>query len=227
VVGEPVSEAREEILQRVRQGLADVPRDERPEDVDAPRAYLEHEPEAGLDRFVERVADYGAVVHVVEEDGVAAAVASICREFGVTRVVVPEGLEPAWIPAELEAIPDQGLLVGELDRVGAALTGCALGIAETGTVVLDSGRSQGRRALTLVPDVHVCVIDERQVVDGVPAALRRLSAELRGDRRPLTFVSGPSATSDIELSRVEGVHGPRRFGLVVVRRLASGLDPIG
>jgi L-lactate dehydrogenase complex protein LldG len=113
-------------------------------------------------------------------------------------------------------IADAELSPRELDRVGAALTGCALGIAETGTVVLDAGPAQGRRALTLVPDVHLCVIDEEQIVDGVPAAFRRLARAVRA-RRPLTFVSGPSATSDIELSRVEGVHGPRRFGLVLVR----------
>ena len=119
--------------------------------------------------------------------------------------------------AAVETITDAQLAPRELDRIGAALTGCALGIAETGTVVLDAGPTQGRRALTLVPDVHVCVILEDQVVDGVPAAMRRLAPALR-ERRPLTFVSGPSATSDIELARVEGVHGPRRFGLAVVRR---------
>ena len=218
-----MSDAREQILQRIRQGLADVPGNERPEDVAVPRAYLEHEPDAGLDRFVERVADYGAVVHVVEADGIAAAVETTCREFGVARVVVPEDLPPAWIPSQLDSIPDVGLEVGDLDRIGAALTGCALGIAETGTIVLDAGTAQGRRALSLVPDVHVCVIDEDQVVDGVPAALRRLSTELRESRRPLTFISGPSATSDIELSRVEGVHGPRRFGLIVRAPLSASV----
>ncbi len=209
--------AREEILARVRRGLADVPREERPEDVRVPRDYLEREPEAALDRFVERVADYGSVVDVVREDGIAPAVEAVCRRFGVTAVVVPADLPPAWIPREVEPIPEAGLEVRDLDRIGAALTGCALGIAETGTVVLDAGARQGRRALTLVPDVHLCVIEEKQVVDGVPAALRRLSVELRRSRRPLTFVSGPSATSDIELARVEGVHGPRNFGLIVVR----------
>ena len=111
-----------------------------------------------------------------------------------------------------------------LDEVGAAVTGCALAIAETGTLVFDAGARQGRRALTLVPDLHLCVVEATQVVDGVPAAMRRLAPDLRGERRPVTFVSGPSATSDIELSRVEGVHGPRRLELVVVTRLALALS---
>jgi L-lactate dehydrogenase complex protein LldG len=212
-----VSAAREQILESVRRGLADVPGNERPEDVPVPREYLEREPEATLDRFVERVVEYGSVVHLVSEGGIARAVEAASREFGVTSLVVPPGLPPEWMPLEIESISDTDLEVRALDRIGAALTGCALGIAETGTIVLDAGPTQGRRALSLVPDVHLCVIEEEQVVDGVPAALRRLSGELRASRRPLTFVSGPSATSDIELARVEGVHGPRRFGLIVVR----------
>ena len=212
-----MSEARAEILERVRRGIADVPREERPEDVPIPRGYLEQEPAAGVERFVDRVADYGSRVDVVREDGVAAAVEAAARAFGVTSLVVPADLPRAWIPRDVEPIVEAGLEARALDRIGAALTGCALGIAETGTVVFDAGARQGRRSLTLVPDVHLCVIEEEQVVDGVPAALRRLSTELRRSRRPLTFVSGPSATSDIELARVEGVHGPRRFGLIVVR----------
>jgi len=128
-----------------------------------------------------------------------------------------QDLPSEWIPPNAEVIVDDGISPRELDRIEAAVTGCSLGIAETGTVVLDAGAAQGRRLLTLVPDVHICVIREEQVVDGVPAAMRRLGAELRTSHPPLTFVSGPSATSDIELSRVEGVHGPRRFALVMAR----------
>lgn len=215
-MGTAVSAAREEILRRVRRGLEDVPASERPEDVTVVRGYLESEPEAGLERFVERVADYGSAVRVVDMGGIVEALSAACRDFDVSSLVVPKDLPVDWTPSGVELIPDTGLDVRDLDRVGAALTGCALGIAETGTVVLDGGLAQGRRALSLVPDVHLCVIDEAQVVDGVPAAFRQLGAAARA-RRPLTFVSGPSATSDIELARVEGVHGPRRFGLVVVR----------
>jgi L-lactate dehydrogenase complex protein LldG len=211
-----VSSAREEVLSRVRGALADVAHAERPEDVVVPRSYLEHEPGDTLERFVERVADYGSVVRLVRDSDLGAAVGELARHFGVDTFAVPADIPAAWLPGGVESVIDADLAPRELDRIGAALTGCALGIAETGTVVLDAGATQGRRALTLVPDVHVCVIEEDQVVDGVPAAMRRLAPAFR-ERRPLTFVSGPSATSDIELSRVEGVHGPRRFGLAVVR----------
>jgi L-lactate dehydrogenase complex protein LldG len=216
-VGEAVSEARDEILARVRRALADVPSDERPDDVAVPREYLVREVDGTLERFVERVADYGALVQVVGSAAVSTAVGDACRSFGVRSLVVPSDVPSTWIPGAVNWMPDAGLGVRDLDSIGAALTGCALGIADTGTIVLDAGPAQGSRALTLVPDVHICVIEEDRIVDGVPAALRRLGGELRRSRRPLTFVSGPSATSDIELARVEGVHGPRRFGLIVAR----------
>jgi L-lactate dehydrogenase complex protein LldG len=216
VVGSAVSAAREEILDGVRRALVDVRSAERPEDVVVPRAYLDHEPGDTLGRFVERVADYGSLVRLVSEGEIVSAVADLARDFGVETFAVPAELPAGWAPNTVATITDVELSPRELDRIGAAMTGCALGIAETGTIVLDGGRTQGRRALTLVPDVHVCVIEEEQIVDGVPAAFRRLAPALRAGR-PLTFVSGPSATSDIELSRVEGVHGPRRFGLVLVR----------
>jgi L-lactate dehydrogenase complex protein LldG len=216
VVGRKVSVARDEILARVRRALADVPTTERPEDVPVPRAYLEEEPGATLDRFLKRVADYGAAVRRAGPGEIADAVADACRNQQVQRLAVPEDLPADWIPAGLDAVPDNALAPVELDQVGAALTGCALAIAETGTVVFDGGPRQGRRALTLVVDIHICVVEERQVIDGVPAAFRRLGPGLRTSRRPLTFVSGPSATSDIEFKRVEGVHGPRRFELIVL-----------
>ena len=218
MVGGTMSEAREQILERIRYALADVPPEEREEDVVVPRTYLIREPDATLDRFVERVRDYKSSVYVVPNDGVAAGIEEALRNFSVTRVVAPEDLPAEWAPKGIGVVPDVGLSATELDSIGATLTGCALGIAETGTVVLDTGPGQGRRVLTLVPDIHVCVVREDQVVDGVPSAMRALASELRATRRPLTFISGPSATSDIELSRVEGVHGPRRFALVVVLR---------
>jgi L-lactate dehydrogenase complex protein LldG len=212
-----VSAARDEILARVRRALADVPEGERPEDVPVPRAYREQEPDGTLERFIERVTDYGATVRIVRPEGLAVAIDEACREQGVSALALPADAPPDWIPLNVAAVMDVDLEPAELDRLGAALTGCALAIAETGTVVLDAGPRQGRRALTLVADVHICVVEADQVVDGVPAALRKLAAGLRSARRPVTFVSGPSATSDIELSRVEGVHGPRRLALIVVR----------
>jgi L-lactate dehydrogenase complex protein LldG len=217
VVDSALSAARDEILARVRNGLADVPSDERSEDVPVPRDYLVAEPGGTLDRFVERVADYGALVRMVGVDGIATAVGEACDAFEVRSLIVPADVPASWIPRDVDQVPEPGLDVRDLDSIGAALTGCALGIAETGTIVLDAGPRQGRRTLTLVPDVHLCVIEAEQIVDGVPTALRRLADDLRRSRRPLTFVSGPSATSDIELARVEGVHGPRRFGAIVVQ----------
>ncbi len=211
-----MSDAREEVLARVRRALASVPENESPEDVAVPRAYLEHEPAGTVERLVERVADYGADVRTVAASELAGAIADALRAHGVDRVVVPADLPRDWLSGDVEVVMDAGLDVEELDAIGAAVTGCALAIAETGTLVLDAGPRQGRRALTLVPDVHVCVVETDQVVDGVPAALRRLADGLRTTRRPLTLISGPSATSDIELSRVEGVHGPRRLTLLVV-----------
>ena len=126
---------------------------------------------------------------------------------GARTVVVPEGLG-LDLPG---AVVDDGLSSAELDAIDAVVTTAAIGIAETGTVVLDHGRGQGRRVITLLPDLHVCVIREDQVVPDVPDAFARLDPQ-----RPQTWISGPSATSDIELSRVEGVHGPRRLHVILV-----------
>jgi L-lactate dehydrogenase complex protein LldG len=210
-----VSSARDEILERVRAALADVPVDD---EVPVEREYRFEEPGGTVGLLVERLEDYGAGVQVVSETGLRDALAHFCRKHGVERLVVPLDLPQDWTPADVATVPDDGLDVQEIDEIGAALTGCALAIAETGTIVFDSGARQGRRALTLVPDVHLCVIRSNQVVDGVPSAIRALATVVRDTARPLTLVSGPSATSDIELSRVEGVHGPRRLEVLIVQR---------
>jgi len=166
--------------------------------------------------FAERVAEYRASVHRVTRPAeLGAAAAAICAALGATRLGVPPDLPDDWRPRGPELVEDHGLGPRELDGLDGALTGCAVAIAETGTFVLDGGRAQGPRALTLVPDLHVCVVAAEQVVGIVPEAVARLEpAVLAG--RPLTFVSGPSATSDIELDRVEGVHGPRVLHVIVV-----------
>jgi L-lactate dehydrogenase complex protein LldG len=198
--------ARDDILARVRAALHDVPRDEEPV---AP-AY-EPPPSGGdaVARFVERVSDYRATVR--EAADVAAVAAAVCAEHGARRLGVPAELPEAWRPQGAELVADHGLTARELDALDGALTGCALAIAETGTIVLDGGARSGRRALTLVPDLHLCVVERGQVVATVPDAIRAL----QGARGPFTFVSGPSATSDIELDRVEGVHGPRRLEVLL------------
>ena len=130
-----------------------------------------------------------------------------------TRVAVPAGIPDAWLagPSAERVSDDPSLSHADLDALDGVVTGCAVAIAETGTIVLDAGPDQGRRALSLLPDLHVCVVDVDQVVGSVPEAIERLDPT-----RPQTWISGPSATSDIELQRVEGVHGPRRLEVIVV-----------
>jgi L-lactate dehydrogenase complex protein LldG len=147
---------------------------------------------------------------------VASVVADVLARHGAGSIAVPAGLPAEWVPAGVEVVRDDPPLdVRALDRAGGALTGAALGIAETGTLVLDGAPACGRRALTLVPDLHVCVVRAGDLVADVPEAFARLAGAVRAGR-PLTLVSGPSATSDIELERVEGVHGPRRLEVVLV-----------
>jgi L-lactate dehydrogenase complex protein LldG len=160
------------------------------------------------------VSEYRATVFRAGRSDLAATIAGACRERGAKRLAVPGDLPAEWRPDGVEAVVDDGLSPRELDRVDGALTGCALAIAETGTIVLDGGAAQGRRALTLMPDYHLCVVRAGDVVGQVPEAIEALGEAVRAGR-PVTFVSGPSATSDIELNRVEGVHGPRTLHVVI------------
>jgi L-lactate dehydrogenase complex protein LldG len=168
-----------------------------------------------IELFCERVADYRAEVVRVPATSVAAEVERVLAAHGAARVGVPTGLRTGWRPNGYTLVAEETLDTAGLDILDAALTGSTTAIAETGTVVLACGPEEGRRALTLVPDLHVCVVERETVVELVPEAMRRLAELVRRDRRPLTLVSGPSATSDIELSRVEGVHGPRRLVVIV------------
>ncbi|KWW97945.1 lactate utilization protein C [Carbonactinospora thermoautotrophica] len=200
--------ARDEILRRIRTAVGSSGGPEEP----VPREYARSRPLAdGL--FAERVADYRAVVHRAAPGELGALVAACLERRGARRVCVPADLPREWLAeaSGVEFVPDSPPLpTVELDAVDGVVTGCAVAIAETGTIVLDGGAGQGRRALTLVPDYHLCVVRADQIAGTVPEALARLDP-----RRPLTFVSGPSATSDIELNRVEGVHGPRNLEVVI------------
>ena len=214
-----MSDARPEILRRIRAALRDVPAAEQPADVAVARAYLQTGAPAGpelIERFAERVAEYKAAVQRVSGAELSAAIAQACARRGVRRLVAPPDLPAEWAPAGVELLRDEGLSNAQLDASDGVLTGCALGVAQTGTIILDGGPAQGRRAISLVPDYHLCVVRADQVVDLVPEAVARLAPAVRDARRPITLISGPSATSDIELNRVEGVHGPRTLEVLIV-----------
>lgn len=202
--------ARDEILGRIRAALADAPAP-----ITVSRRYAVSQPDVDpVALFAERVDDYRAVVETVSDAQLPSAIASALTRHGARRVAVPPDLPSDWLTtADVEAIVDDPpLSVLDLDSVDAVLTGAALGIALTGTIILDAGVAQGRRALTLLPDVHICVVRADQIVATVPEAVRSIAPT-----RPQTWISGPSATSDIELNRVEGVHGPRTLHVLIVK----------
>ncbi|CAG7844027.1 Lactate utilization protein C [Pseudoclavibacter triregionum] len=211
--------AREDILARVRGATADVVSPMGSGESGTVTEEVSSGPAETLELFAENVADYRAQVLRVEPGGVADAIAGALREHGCGSVVVPGGLDEAWVDAigsVATVVPDSlSLTSADLDSIDGVVTASAVGIATTGTIVLDHREDQGRRAITLVPDTHVCVIRADQVVHDVPESVRRLRPGA-GDTRPLTWISGPSATSDIELERVEGVHGPRTLVVVLV-----------
>ncbi|OKH81500.1 lactate utilization protein C [Mycobacterium sp. ST-F2] len=201
-----MSDARAAVLGRIRAALGPG----MPAAVPVPRDY-DRQPLIGhgdVDRFAQTVADYRARVHRVGPDAVATTIGAL---VGTGTAVIPADLPSDWVAVVRTVVDAPPVGLDVLDRVDAVVTGCALGIAATGTIVLDAAAAQGRRALTLVPDHHVCVIRADQIVDTVPQAFAALDPS-----RPLTFISGPSATSDIELQRVEGVHGPRTLDVVIV-----------
>jgi L-lactate dehydrogenase complex protein LldG len=205
-----MSDARSAILARIAAALADGP-----EAFTIPRDYRRTTP-PGVDlveRFAERVADYRATVHRTTDAALAATIARVLVERGVEKLVVPAGTPDGWLDASdvTRLADDPPLSHRDLDAADGVITGCAVAIAETGTIVLDAGAGQGRRALSLLPDRHLCIVEAGRIVGDVPEALARLDP-----RRPLTWISGPSATSDIELERVEGVHGPRILDVVIV-----------
>jgi len=205
-----MSDARNVILERIRAAAQPS----------APSvAEADYRRSLGLDReelvalFAARIVEYDVGVRYAAAGELATALARAAAEHGAHRFAIPADLPSAWRPRELALVRDRALTSVELDGLDGAITGSALAIAETGTVVLDCGPAQGRRALTLVPDLHLCVVFADSIVGSVPEALERISVD-----RPVTFVSGPSATSDIELTRVRGVHGPRRLEVVIAQR---------
>ena len=216
------SAAREEILTRIRAANQAAGRDADAEYAALPRRYLRAHHDAAVHDiaalFAERAADYRAVVERAPESGLAAAVARVLAERVAAvpgPVLVPDGLPADWLAALAAEIPlardEPPLPPAELDQAAGVVTGCAVAVAETGTIILDHGPGQGRRALTLVPDFHLVIVREEQVAADLADAFARLDPA-----RPHTLISGPSATSDIELIRVEGVHGPRQLHVLLV-----------
>jgi L-lactate dehydrogenase complex protein LldG len=214
-----MADARAEMLARIRSALVDVPASERPADVPVAREYrrADGRPRDELvTLFAERVGDYRAQVRRVAAAGLPKAILDACSGQELQRLAVAPGLPEAWLPDGVDLVRDEGLSAAELDRVDGALTGCAAAIAETGTIVLDGGALSGRRALTLVPDHHICVVRVEQIHGQIAEALAAVAAAVIERHAPITLVSGPSATSDIELERVEGVHGPRHLTVLIV-----------
>lgn len=200
---------REEVLNRVRSALGGaVAAKPVSRDYDHRGTHAPGSGEA-VALLAERVDDYQARVFQVSTEQVPETLAELLA--GHRTVVVPADLPAEWVAACPGVVIDENLTALELDEIDAVVTGCSVAIAVTGTIVLDAGAAQGRRILTLVPDHHVCVVRADQVVESVPEAVARLDPT-----RPLTFISGPSATSDIELQRVEGVHGPRTLDVIIV-----------
>ena len=219
--------AREEILDRIRAAHVAAPPPDLPYETLSRdyRTTSDLDDAALVERLVDRLLDYKALVRRCSAADLPATVADALRERGVRNVVVPAGLDAAWLSALPGDVtvhedgtvsgdgtwPDAQLDVAQLDALDGVLSGCAVAVAETGTLVLDGGTGQGRRVISLIPDYHLCVVLPDQICADVPQAVRRLDLT-----RPTTMISGPSATSDIELNRVEGVHGPRTLEVVVV-----------
>lgn len=197
--------SRDEILERIR-AIERLPTGQ------VPRTYRRTGSGDVVELFCSRVSDYMAQVVRAKRSAVAIEVERALARSEVSRAVIPQGLPAPWRPRGIELLEDVGLGLVELDAVDAVVTGSTLAIAETGTVVLTATPAEGRRAISLVPDVHICVVEADRIFPTVPAGFDELGRTLR----PVTFISGPSATSDIELNRVEGVHGPRRLTVVVV-----------
>ena len=204
--------AKDTILARIRGAIADAPEPSPvPHDF---RERDERERSSIVEDFIDRLVDYKAIVTQIDFADLPQAIRDACQQHAILRLVVPADLPNDWLPAEITTLKDDPpLTITDLDESSGVLTGCAIAIAQTGTIILDGGAYQGRRALSLVPDKHLCIVYDEQIVGLVPEAIAKLEGRAS---HPITLISGPSATSDIELSRVEGVHGPRTLHVIVV-----------
>ena len=221
---EPVVTAKEEILKRVRGALVPAERatGERKLPRESDYAYIPRQyhvagtlDEAGrLALFIDRLHDYGAGVLECDEASITASIGNALRERGLRRLVTGKDFAGGWIPAGFDFSADDDFDYQKIDSFEGVVTPCAIAIAETGTIVLRHADDEPRRAISLIPDYHLCIVFEKQVVETVPEGVRQMAA--MGDV-PLTTISGPSATSDIEMTRIKGVHGPRTLDVILVR----------
>lgn len=206
---------KESMLARIRGAIANAPA--APAIPDDFRQRDERDHAAIQEDFVARLLDYKASVVQVEAINLSQSIADACQRYSIQRLVIPADIPAAWLPAAVMTLPDDPpLSLADIDGSDGVLTGCASAIAQTGTIILDGGAAQGRRLLSLVPDQHLCIVRSSQIVGIVPEAIVAMRER---SRQPITLISGPSATSDIELSRVEGVHGPRKLHVIVVQDL--------
>lgn len=204
---------KEVMLARIRGAIANAPA--APAIPDTYRQRDERDHAAIRTDFVERLLDYKASVVQTEASSLSHVIADACQSYHIQRLVIPADIPSDWLPDSVSALPDDPpLSLAEIDASDAVLTGCASAIAQTGTIILAGGPTQGRRLLSLVPDQHLCIVRASQIVGIVPEAIVAMRDHAQ---QPITLISGPSATSDIELSRVEGVHGPRHLHVIVVQ----------
>jgi L-lactate dehydrogenase complex protein LldG len=210
--------AKEEILGRIRRAI-NRPEDTRTSDYEAiQRSYIQAgtcDRDRRIELFSDRLRDYGSGVYRCQPNQIAPCVGYVLSQRGKRRVLVPVGFPEKWLPVKFEVVRDSGLTNQEMNDAENVLTGCALAIASTGTIILRHSPEEGRRALTLIPDYHLCVVFEDQLVETVPEGIRAMSVF---GSAPLTTISGPSATSDIEMTRIKGVHGPRTLDVLLVGR---------
>lgn len=175
-----------------------------------------------MQMFAERVDEYKAVTEITSEDEIPGRLKIICEESAVGKLALPEGIDENWLnelPDSVQLLRDRPTLLSkkQLNESDAVLTGCTLAVAQTGSIILNAEAGQGRRILTLLPDFHICIVKQSQIVEIFPEAVQKLEQTVRVSANPITCISGPSATSDIELNRVEGVHGPRNLHVLIVR----------
>lgn len=217
-----MSDSKKEMLATIRKALAEVPHTESPEGIEVKRNYLQKSELSHMeivDLFAERVGEYKATVQKVNQSDLKKVIEDSCKRENVKQLVVPNDFQEEYLPKNIELLFDDSnhpLSHQELDDSDGVITTCAFAVAQTGTIILDAGDGQGRRALTLVPDYHLCIVREDQIVELIPEGFSAVESSVKKEGRPITFISGPSATSDIELSRVEGVHGPRRLEVLIV-----------